>query len=109
MDQSKQSHNIYVIELSKDVLNLKRFRIRNPDYKDGMPCVYVGMTGKTPQERFEQHKAGYKSSSIVKRFGLYLRPREYTKHNPMTYLEASDMEFEKARRLRKKGWGVWVN
>jgi len=23
--------------------------------------------------------------------------------------EAAEMEFEKARRLRKKGWGVWVN
>lgn len=103
------SHNIYVIELAKEVLMLKKFRTKNPEYKEGKPCVYVGMTGKTPEERFEQHKTGYKSSSIVKRFGQHLRPRQYQKYNPMTYEEASEMEFEKARRLRKKGWGVWVN
>lgn len=104
-----KSHNIYVIELSKAVLELKKFRLKNPDYVESMPCVYVGLTGKSPQERFNQHKAGYKSSSIVKRFGLYLRPRQYQNHNPMTFYETSVMEFEKARRLRKKCWGVWVN
>jgi hypothetical protein len=29
----------------------------------------VGMTGLSPEQRFANHKAGIKASSIVKRFG----------------------------------------
>ena len=103
------THNIYVIELDKQVLEKRKFREANPDYVAGSPCVYVGMTSKTPEERFEQHKNGYKSSRVVKQFGIRLKPRQYQSLNPMSRDEAAEMEFEKARRLRKKGWGVWVN
>lgn len=103
------THNIYVLELDKKVLRKKKFKDANPDYVEGSPCVYVGMTSKTPEERFEQHKSGYKSSRIVKQFGIRLKPRQYQSLNPMSRDEAAEMEFEKARRLRKKGWGVWVN
>ena len=103
------THNIYVIELDKQVLEKKKFREANPDYVDDSPCVYVGMTSKTPEERFEQHKSGYRSSRIVKQFGIRLKPRQYQSLNSMSRDEAAEMEFEKARRLRKKGWGVWVN
>ena len=103
------THNIYVIELDKQVLEKKKFREANPDYVDGSPCVYVGMTSKTPEQRFEQHKSGYRSSRLVKQFGIKLKPRQYQSLNPMSRNEAAEMEFEKARRLRKKGWGVWVN
>jgi len=103
------THNIYVIELDKEVLGKKKFKDANPDYIDGSPCVYVGMTSKSPEDRFKQHKEGYKAARIVKQFGISLKPRQYESHNPMSRDEASEMEFEKARRLRKKGWGVWVN
>ena len=52
------THNIYVIELDEQVLEKKKFREANPDYVDDSPCVYVGVTSKTPEERFEQHKSG---------------------------------------------------
>ena len=103
------THNIYVIELDKQVLEKKKFRESNPDYVDGNPCVYIGMTSNAPEERFDQHKSGYRSSRIVKQFGIRLKPRQYQSLNPMSRNEAAEMEFEKARRLRKKGWGVWVN
>ena len=102
-----KKHNIYVIELDPIVLNDKKFSNENPDYQAGMKCFYVGMTGVTPEERFEQHKRGYKSSKYVKKFGIVLRPRHYSHHNPMTYEEAQFMEVEKARRLRKRGYAVW--
>jgi predicted GIY-YIG superfamily endonuclease len=103
------THNIYVIELDKEVLKKKKFREANPDYVESSPCVYVGMTSKSPEERFTQHKEGYKAARIVKQFGIGLKPRHYKSHNPMSRDEASKMEFEKARRLRKRGWGVRVN
>ena len=103
------AHNIYVIELDTRALKKKRFREDNPDYVESSPCVYVWMTSKSPEEWFTQHKEGYEAARIVKEFGIGLKPRHYESHNPMSRDEASEMEFEKARRLRKKGWGVWVN
>ena len=50
------THNIYVIELDKEVLSKKKFREANPDYEEGKPCVYVGMTNKTPEERFHNKR-----------------------------------------------------
>ncbi|NDP38504.1 MAG: hypothetical protein GZ093_07100 [Rhodoferax sp.] len=41
-------YHVYVIELSKDVLNESRFKKGNPDYLTGKQCVYVGMTGLDP-------------------------------------------------------------
>jgi hypothetical protein len=38
-------YHVYVIELSKAVLDEPRFRKSNPNYREGQPCVYVGMTG----------------------------------------------------------------
>lgn len=102
-------YNIYVIELDKEVLTKKRFMKANPDYVDGKRCFYVGMTSHAPEKRFEQHKAGIKSNSYARRFGLKLRPRHYAVHNPMTYDDAVEMEKEKARRLRKRGYAVWQN
>ena len=55
------SHNVYVVELDPAVLKLRRFRARNPGYRKGLPCVYVGMTGLPPGERFQNHKADRKS------------------------------------------------
>ena len=103
------TYNIYVVELDKKVLERNRFKEANPDYIEDKPCVYVGMTSKSPEERFKQHKEGHRAARFVTQFGIRLKPRQYESHNPMSRDEASEMEFEKARRLRKKGWGVWVN
>jgi hypothetical protein len=54
----KKHYSVYVIELSKDVLNEGRFVKGNPDYVPGKQCVYVGMTGLDPDARFDKHKAG---------------------------------------------------
>ena len=56
-------HHVYVIELSKEVLWESRFRRCNPDYVEGRPCVYVGMTGLDPDLRFDRHKAGVQASA----------------------------------------------
>jgi hypothetical protein len=103
------THNIYVIELSQEVLENKKFREANPDYISGKPLAYVGMTSRTPEERFKQHKTGYKSARLVRKFGVRLKPRQYTALNPMTYHEAIKMEKLKTKQLRNRGWGVWSN
>jgi hypothetical protein len=100
-------HSVYVVLLSKDVLYESKFRRRNPDYHPGKPCVYVGMTGQSPDVRFDKHKAGLKANRYVNRYGQRLMPELYEVYNPMPYEAALDMEIELAIHLRAKGYGVW--
>ncbi|WP_317133922.1 hypothetical protein [Brumimicrobium oceani] len=75
------------------------------------------MTSKTPSERFEQHKTrfvnkkGHKlSSSIVEKYGKYLRPTLYNHLNPIkTQAEALKMEEQLALVLRRQRYAVWYN
>ena len=98
---------MYVVELSKSVLHEPRFRKSNPGYVDGKPCVYVGMTGLSPDVRFDKHKAGLQANRFVFNYGLRLLPHLYEPYNPMTYDEACAMEVEVAIDLREGGYGVW--
>ena len=100
-------HSVYVVLLSKDVLYEPRFKRCNPDYDLSMPCVYVGMTGQSPDTRFDKHKAGFKANRYVKQYGIRLMPELYECYNPMPYEAALDMEIELAIHLREKGYGVW--
>jgi predicted GIY-YIG superfamily endonuclease len=87
-------HHVYVIYL------------RNPR-GDGKAGYYVGMTGLTPEERFENHKHGIKAASIVKRCGERLVPKLYAHLNPMTFEEAVKMEARLADELRAQGYVVY--
>ncbi|MFK5913815.1 MAG: GIY-YIG nuclease family protein [Woeseiaceae bacterium] len=110
MARRKHSYNIYVIDLDKDVLNSKKFRDENPDYIDDYPCVYVGQTAKSPDERFDQHKAGIKSNSYAKKYGLRLRYKLFEEYNPIaTRKEAEYKEALLGEHLRKRGFAVWWN
>ena len=105
--RKKHRHNVYVIELDPRILNSVRFRRANPERDILKPCVYVGCTGLTPEERFAKHKAGIRANSYVQRFGLRLLPKLYAYANPMPYDAARDMEVELAIALREQGYGVW--
>jgi predicted GIY-YIG superfamily endonuclease len=75
----RAKHKVYVALLSDDTL--------------GRHGVYVGLTGKTPEERFAQHKAGIKAGKkFVFRYGVQLLPHLYEHLNPMTLYEARAME-----------------
>jgi hypothetical protein len=100
-------HYVYVVELSKDVLYEPRFKRCNPDCDPSKPCVYVGMTGLDPDQRFDKHKAGIKSNRFVRVYGLRLLPELYDVYNPMPYEGAREMEVELAISLRERGYGVW--
>jgi predicted GIY-YIG superfamily endonuclease len=110
---------VYVIELKRKVFTENRkFREANPQFSGVLECLYVGMTSKTPQERFLQHKTGYinkkghnLSASIVFKYGSYLRPSLYNHLNekPMTREQALKAEEKLAWDLRKQGYAVWFN
>ena len=105
--RARHRHNVYVVELDPAVLDIARFRNANPNRDILKPCVYVGMTGLTPEERFQKHKAGIRANSYVQRFGLRLLPKLYAYANPMPYEAARDMEVELAIALQEEGYAVW--
>ena len=105
--EKRHHHHVYVVELADQVWNEPRFRKANPDYRLGMPFVYVGMTGLDPDLRFDKHKAGIQANRFVFDYGLRLLPRLYEVYNPMPYEAAREMEVELAIGLREAGYGVW--
>ena len=100
-------YSVYVVELSPEVLQHGRFRKANPGYDAMKPCVYVGMTGLSPDLRFDKHKAGIQANRYVQVYGLRLLPALYAVYNPMPYEAAREMEVELAIGLREAGYGVW--
>jgi predicted GIY-YIG superfamily endonuclease len=115
---SKTLYHIYVVELSKKIFTQNtKFRVANPQFNGVLECLYVGMTSKTPKERFLQHKTGYinkkghkLSSNIVQKYGMYLRPSLYNHIGPIaTRAEALKMEEALALDLRRKKYAVWFN
>ena len=91
---ARKHHSVYVVYL------------RNPA-GNGKAGYYVGMTGLTPERRFENHKAGIKAARVVRRFGERLVPRLYAHLNPMTYGDALAMEAQLASELRGRGFQVF--
>jgi hypothetical protein len=100
-------HNVYVIELSKDVQYEAKFKKCNPGYITNKPFVYVGMTGLDPDVRFDKHKAGIQSNRYVQQYGLRLLPDLYEGFNPMFYDDACTKEVELGIDLREAGFGFW--
>ena len=99
-----------MIELAKEARTVKRVREANPNANPKMKCVYVGSTARTPEQRFEVHKAGGKqSSSIVRLHGVRLVPGLYRNFPLMPRAQAEDEEARLANKLRAKGYTVWQN
>jgi len=104
--QPEHHHNVYVVLLDPAAGRLRAVRAANPKRDPKQPCVYVGMTGLTPEERFANHKAGIKDAPLVKRYGIRLLPELYAHLNPMPFEAAVQMEQDLAEDLRRAGYAV---
>jgi hypothetical protein len=69
--QLEPHHNVYVVLLDPAVVRIRHVRAANPQWDRKKPCLYVGMTGLTPEKRFANHKAGVKDAALVKRYGIH--------------------------------------
>lgn len=103
----RPAFRIYVVRLSNEVLKVKRFRDANPGYKLGKPCYYVGMTGRTLDERFAQHLDGYKSCALVRKYGQHLARKKFEGIPLLCHADAVQMEVSHAEALRADGCAVW--
>lgn len=103
---SEDHHHVYVVLLDPAVGRFRKVRAENPSRDPDKPCVYVGMTGLTPEERFSNHKSGIKDASLVTKFGIRLLPELYDHLNPMPFEAAAQMEVDLAEDLRREGYTV---
>ncbi len=104
---SKLHHIVYVILLDPSVLSDRKFRAANPKYNPRLPCLYVGSTGLTAEERFKKHRSGHKSNKYVRNYSIKLLPKMYEHYPAMTWEAAVKTEREFAEKLRGKGYAVW--
>lgn len=104
-----KDHYVYVIRLDQAVLSHRKFSGKNPDHDPCKPCVYVGKSFRTPEERLAQHLSGERASRWVRKYGITLIPRQYQHLNPMTRSGAESEEVSLAERLRRRGYAVWQN
>jgi hypothetical protein len=105
-DAESFHHNVYVVLLDAKVAEHPTVQRLNPRRDPTKPCVYVGMTGLDPVERFANHKRGHKSAWTVHRYGLRLLPEMYECYNPMPFHIAAEMEQGLAEDLRADGYTV---
>lgn len=99
---------LYIITLHPDVLDHAEFRHANPGYTYAMPCVYVGLTIHEPGDRFQQHRAGYRSSKYPRRYGVELALELLDGFDPCGLVD-EEKEQALAEWLRSQGYGVWQN
>jgi hypothetical protein len=93
---AKREYRVYVVELTPAA-----GRRRDPR----IPWVYVGSSARDPEIRLAQHRRGYKSARLVKRFALRLRPDLYEDLEPLTGSRmAVAAEEERARELAAAGF-----
>ena len=104
--ESSHHHNVYVVLLDPGALRDPRLRKQNPNRDPAKPCIYVGMTGLSPEERFQNHKSGIKAARVVQRHGLRLMPELFECFNPMPFDAAAQMERDLAEDLRAQGYAV---
>ncbi len=64
------------------------------------------MTGLPVDHRFENHKNGYKSARLARKYGVRLMPALYEHLNPMPFEAAAQMEKDLAEDLRNEGYTV---
>ena len=105
---SRGHYSIYAIELDRAVWKHRAFRARNPGGAVG-GCLYVGVTGLTPEERFERHRTGTQSGRFVRTHGLRLRLDLVEGFSRLPYPIATCMEPKLAAWLRAQGFAVWQN
>ena len=105
---SRGRHSIYAIELDPAVWKHRAFRDRNPGGAVG-GCLYIGVTGLTPEERFARHRRGTQSGRFVQTHGLRLRLDLVEGFSRLPYRIAACMEPKLAAWLRAQGFAVWQN
>jgi predicted GIY-YIG superfamily endonuclease len=105
---SRARHSVYAIELDRAVWKNRAFRERNPGGA-AAGCLYIGVTGLTPERRFDRHRVGTQSGRFVRAHGVRLRLDLVEGFSRLPYRIAACMEPKLAAWFRAQGFAVWQN
>jgi len=108
-ERARRVYYVYAIRLDDEVLEKRKFAKRNPGYRPGKPCYYIGSSIHEPAERFRKHKAGHRASSWVRSHGRYVAAKKCFVIETADHTEPARREHAYAEKLRKKGYGIWQN
>jgi len=100
---------VYVIELDPTVRKHRDVRRNNPHSKGSLPCLYIGQTRRSPEERFAEHNTGEglkKGGKHLRGNCIRLRKDLYEFYNPMPLLESLILERDLAEELRNEGYTI---
>ena len=127
-------YHLYAMRLEKSILEKQKFRDEYPNYKECIPCLYVGKTEHVPRCRQSMHQSrrtGTEKDKWTCYCGLYptrnhyhefihnpsnfvkghtkglLSPWHFRDSNPVKMGDAKKAEKKLAKELRFKGYGVW--
>ena len=130
--------HVYALELDKKIAKQSWFMEDNPDYVEGMDCLYVGMTGHLPKCRASAHQFCKRGDWKDKKFicyckgkgerrlctlgsrsarnrvdkynTFYLKKNLFRRYNPQeNQADSRGMELFLTNHLRAKGYGVYVD
>lgn len=105
----RKDRSVYVIRLDQSAAVSPPATKKSPKRDPLLPCYYVGETGKTPEERFRDHKRGHKSNKQAREYGIGLAmevvPAEF--HKKLTRRDALKVEADLAEQLRSEGCTVF--
>lgn len=106
-----RKYSLYIIELDEAVRKVKRFAEANSTSAPRKPCLYIGQTALSPEERFTNHLEGKKASRLVKEYGRRLRMDLLPDlaQAAGTREEAEAQEAKLAVTLRTAGFAIWIN
>ena len=107
-DRGLGGTSVYAIELDRAVWKNRAFRERNLGGA-ASGYLYIGVTGLTPEARFQRHRAGTQSGRFVRTHGLRLRLDLVEGFSRLPYRIAARMEPKLAAWLRAQGFAVWQN
>ena len=103
----KAVYHAYVIELTTEVAQKPGVKKLNPCWDPKLPCVDVGQSRYSPEERLQQHVDGIRPAKHVRKETIVgLLPELYENLPSLTELGSLREERQLAHRLRKLGYAV---
>jgi hypothetical protein len=101
--RTAMTYQVYVVELDSALCLTRDCPSRN-----GLPPIYVGQTACAPEDRFQHHLDGHKSSRYVRAHGVRLLSELTVGVGPFGARdEAVEAESALAGRLRAEGYCVF--
>lgn len=106
LDSDEPRYRIYPVLLESGLAEKKRFIEANPNYQIRKRRYYVGVIGKTPDERLGQHKNGHKACSYVTNYGIRLELEKFESIPLLNHADAVAIEVSHANFFCSQGYGA---